>query len=319
MGEISGVLAAVLSSGLGGTSIGATRYLVSAIDPLAIGSFRFGIGFLLLLPLTLLRGDRWPERGDWAAAAGLGILFFALFPILFNASLIFTTAARGALALSTLPLLSLVIGAALGAEALTWRKSVGVVLATLGVAIALLSDLTSAPTGAWRGDLLMIAAALCMVLYGIWSKPLIRRSGPIAFTTMSMAGAACLILLSWVRGSFAPAAGFGAPQWLAAVYLGAFGAALTFYLWAFALERTTPTRVAISVTVNPITASLVGAYLLDEPLRWNLAAGIVAVFAGIWIATTTGQRGGAARATLQTDPDVTPGSSSDIAAGRRRA
>nr|WP_246583392.1 EamA family transporter [Bradyrhizobium iriomotense] len=290
VGEILGVLAAVLSSALGGTSIGATRYLVGSIDPLAIGSLRFGIGFVLLLPLTLQRGDRWPERGDWATAAALGILFFALFPILFNASLIFTTAARGALALSTLPLLSLVIGAALGAEALTWRKSVGVVIATLGVAVALVSDLTSAPSGAWRGDLLMMAAALCMALYGIWSKPLIRRSGPIAFTTMSMAaGAVCLILLSYVRGSFAPVAGFGTPQWLASAYLGAFGAALTFYLWAFALERTTPTRVAISVTVNPITASLVGAWLLNEPLRWNLAAGIVAVFAGIWIATTSGR------------------------------
>ena len=79
----------------------------------------------------------------------------------------------------------------------------------------------------------------------------------------------------------------GAPQWLAALYLGAFGAALTFYLWAFALERTTPTRVAISVTVNPITASIVGAVLLHEPLSWNLAAGIVTVFIGIAIATTT--------------------------------
>ena len=97
MGELWGVLAAVLSSGLGGTSIGATRYLVNAVDPLAIGSFRFGIGFLLLLPLTLLKGGKWPARGDWPATAGLGLLFFALFPILFNASLIFTTAARGAL------------------------------------------------------------------------------------------------------------------------------------------------------------------------------------------------------------------------------
>lgn len=231
------------------------------------------------------------------------MLFFALFPILFNASLIFTTAARGALALSTLPLLTLVIGAALGSEALSWRKSIGVVVATLGVAVALLSDLNSAPSGAWRGDLLMMAAALCMALYGIWSKPLIRRASPIAFTTMSMAaGATCLILLSCCRGSFAPVASFGAPQWLAALYLGAFGAALTFYLWAFALERTTPTRVAISVTVNPITASLVGAWLLNEPLRWNLAAGIVAVFAGIWLATTAGRRVQTANITVSSQP-----------------
>jgi drug/metabolite transporter (DMT)-like permease len=291
MGEAFGVLAAVLSSGLGGTSIGATRYLVNAIDPLAIGSFRFGIGFVLLLPVGLLQGSRWSPRRDWLGVTGLGVLYFALFPILFNASLIFTTAARGALALSTLPLLTMVVGAALGSEALRLRKSIGVVVATLGVALALLSGLAAAPPDAWRGDLLMVAAALCMALYSIWSKPFIARSGPIPFTTVSMGvGALCLVLVSHWRGSFAPVADFEVSQWLAAVYLGAFGAALTFYLWAFALERTTPTRVAISVTVNPITASLVGAMLLDEPLRWNLVAGIVTVFAGIWIATTVGRR-----------------------------
>lgn len=287
MGEVWGVLAAVLSSGLGGTSIGATRYLVSAIDPLAIGSFRFGIGFLLLLPIAMLQGGNWPARQDWPGVAGLGLLFFALFPILFNASLIFTTAARGALALSTLPLLTMVVGAALGSEQLTARKTAGVLVTILGVAMALVSGLSAAPQGAWYGDLLMVAAALCMALYSIWSKPLIRRSGPLRFTTASIGvGAICLILIAGLRGSFAPVADFGAPQWLAAVYLGAFGSALTFFLWAYALERTTPTRVAISVTVNPISASLVGAALLGEPLRWNLMGGIVTVFAGIWIATT---------------------------------
>src|SRR3954454_23503871 len=91
------------------------------------------------------------------------------------------------------------------------------------------------------------------------------------------------------HGSFAPVADFGIPQWLAATYLGAFGSALTFYLWAFALARTTPTRVAISVTINPVAASLVGAILLHEPIGWNLVGGIVTVFAGIWIATTAGR------------------------------
>jgi drug/metabolite transporter (DMT)-like permease len=286
-GEIWGVLAAMASSGVGGTSIGATRYLVHAIDPLAIGSFRFGIGFLFLLPLALLKGGARPARRDWAGVVGLGVLYFALFPILFNASLIFTTAARAALALSTLPLLTMLVGAAFGSEALTARKAGGVLIAMGGVAVALLSGLASAPQGAWRGDLLMVAASLCMALYSIWSKPFIRRSGPIPFTATAMGvGAVCLILISLGRGSFAPVAAFGRAQWGAAFYLGAFGAALTFYLWAFALERATPTRVAISVTVNPITASLVGAMLLDEPLSWNLVAGIAAVFAGIWIATT---------------------------------
>ena len=288
MGEIWGVLAAVFSSALGGTSIGATRFVRNAIDPLAIGAFRFGLGFIFLLPIAVMQGGKWPARSDWLGVAGLGLLFFALFPILFNASLIFTTAARGALALATLPLLTMVVAAALGVEPLTMRKTAGVLIATTGVAIALLFSLVSAPTGAWRGDILMVCAAFCMALYSVWSKPFIRRSGPIPFTTMAMSvGALVLVTLSLIRGSFEPVAAFGTPQWLAVIYLGLFGSALTFYLWAFALSRTTPTRVAISVTVNPIAAALVGATLLDEPITWNLVAGLLAVALGIWIATTT--------------------------------
>jgi drug/metabolite transporter (DMT)-like permease len=291
MGEVWGVLAAVLSSGLGGTSIGATRFIRHAIDPLAIGAFRFGLGFIFLLPIALMQGGKWPARNDWAGVAGLGLLFFGLFPILFNASLIFTTAARGALALSTLPLLTMVVAAALGVEPLTMRKTAGVLVATTGVAVALLSSLASAPSGAWRGDALMVCAAFCMALYSVWSKPFIARSGPIPFTTMGMsAGALFLITVSAIRGSFEPVAAFGPPQWMAVIYLGLFGSALTFYLWAFALSRTTPTRVAISVTVNPITAALVGAVLLDEPIRWNLIVGLMAVALGIWIATTVSCR-----------------------------
>ncbi|MEJ1975590.1 MAG: hypothetical protein WDN49_05380 [Acetobacteraceae bacterium] len=112
-----------------------------------------------------------------AGVAGLGLLFFGLFPILFNASLVFTTAARGALALSTLPLLTLVAGAVLGVEKLTARKGHGRVHRHARRRHGAAVRAAFAPPGAWRGDLLMVGAALCMALYSVWSKPFIRRSG----------------------------------------------------------------------------------------------------------------------------------------------
>ena len=286
MEELAGVLAAVLSAFFGGSAIGATRYLAGAADPLAIGSLRFGLGVLLLAPIAAFGRAPWPARRDWPAVVGLGLMFFTLFPLLFNASLIYTTAARGALALSTLPLLTMAVGAALGVEALTWRKTIGVLIAMAGVAFALVSGLAQAPPGAWRGDCLMGAGALCMALYNVWSRPFIRRSGPIPFTVVAMGiGAAFLIALAFARGSFAALAAFGAGQWIAALYLGGPGGALVFFLWAYALKHATPTRVGVSITVNPIAASLVGALLLHEPIGFNLVAGIVAVLAGIALAT----------------------------------
>lgn len=285
-GELWGVGAAMLSSALGGAAVGATRYVAGVLDPLALGSFRFGVGVLLLAPLAWRGSAPWPARRDWPATLGLGLLFFALFPLLFNASLRYTSAARGALALSALPVLTMAVAALLGVERLTPRKTAGVLLAMGGVALALLAGLSRAPAGAWRGDLLMLGAALCMALYSIWSRPLIRRSGALTFTTLAMAaGALTLLAGAAANGSFAPVARFGAPQWLAIAYLGVFGGAIGFFLWSFALQHSTPTLVALSVTVNPVTAGLVGAWVLDEPITWNLVAGLVAVLAGIALAT----------------------------------
>jgi drug/metabolite transporter (DMT)-like permease len=289
VGELIGVLAAVLSSALGGTAIGATRYLRDTADPLTLGVVRFGIGVILLLPAALVQArgrPRWPSGPDLARTAGLGLLFFALFPVLLNASLAATTAARGALALSTLPLLTMAVGAGLGVEALTWRKGAGVLVATAGVALALVGGLGAAPPGAWRGDLLMVAAAFCMALYNVWSRPLIRRTGPIPFTVAAMAvGVVVLSAIAGASGGLDGVPDLGLVQILALLYLGVAGGALSLLLWSFALARTTPTRVAVSVTVNPVTASLVGALLLGEPIGWTLVAGLAAVLAGITIAS----------------------------------
>jgi drug/metabolite transporter (DMT)-like permease len=301
MSEFWGVSAAILWSALGGTSIVATRYVVGATDPLTLGAFRFGIGFAFLVLIALLQGGSWPRREDWRGVAGLGLLFFGLFPVLFNASLMYTTAARGALALATVPLQTLIVGALFGIEPLTSRKLCGVLVAMAGVAIALLSRSGApAPEGAWSGDLLMIGAALCLSISSVWSKPFIRRSGPLQCTAMMMgSGALFLIVVSWMHGGFATAYQFNLEQWLAVFYLGIVGSAVTFYLWAFALQRTTPTRVAVSVTVNPLVASLMGVMLLNEPLRWNLVVGLLAVCVGIAIAVIGGSSATSANLDLQ--------------------
>jgi len=88
------------------------------------------------------------------------------------------------------------------------------------------------------------------------------------------------------RGSFAALGHFTTAQWIAGVYLGIGGGALAFILWVMALARATPTRVANTMTVNPIAAALLAALLIGEPITANLLIGLVAVFAGIWIATS---------------------------------
>lgn len=282
-----GVLAAVASSAIGGIAGGATRFVIHATDPVTLGVFRFGTGFLILLPIALVMKSRWPKGRDWIAVFLLGLLFFFAFSVLFNLAYSFTTAARGALTLSTMPLMTMLVAAALGVERIGARKTVGVLIAVAGVALALMLGLSNAPEGAWRGELVMLAATFCISLYNVWSRPFIARSDPLAFLTAGM-GAAALCLLTWALAihGFDAVPQFGAPEWIAISYLGVVGSAGAFILWVFALGRTSPTKTAVTITVNPVFASIVGALAIGEGIGLNLIAGLAAVMAGIWIATT---------------------------------
>jgi drug/metabolite transporter (DMT)-like permease len=141
--------------------------------------------------------------------------------------------------------------------------------------------------GAWRGEVIMTGAVLCMAFYNVWSRPFIGRSSALGFLTVGMGcGAAVLILFGLLTDRLSVLAEFGAPQWIAGSYLGVGGGALAFILWVLALERTTPTRVASTMTVNPLAAGLLASRLVGEPVTLNLVLGLVAVFAGIWVATT---------------------------------
>ena len=295
MGDAIGVLAAALNTTLGGLAVGVTRFVVGATDPITLAALRFGIGAVLLLPFALGQPERWPQRRDLPAVVGLGLVYFALYPVLFNAALASTTAVRGALALSTAPLLTMAAAAVLGVEPLTARKTLGVLVATAGVAAALTAGLAAAPAGAWRGDLLMVAAALCAALYSVWSRPLIGRSGTVPYTVSGMLlGAIVLATVSVAWGGAGSVAALDRTAWAAIAYLGALGSALAFYLWTFALERTTPTRVAITMTLNPIAAGLFGVVALDEPVTLELVAGLLMVLLGIGLAATGAPVAGAA-------------------------
>jgi drug/metabolite transporter (DMT)-like permease len=152
-----------------------------------------------------------------------------------------------------------------------------------GVAVALTGKASaSAPQAAWIGDLLMIATALCGALFNVLSRPYLARMPAMIFTFPAMlAGATGLATIAVLDGSLAVLPALAASGWAAILFLGIFGAALTFWLWNYGLEHTTPTRVAITVTLNPIVAMALAVPLLGEPVTARLLLGLVGVIAGI--------------------------------------
>ena len=261
----------------------ATRFLVGGVDPLAVALLRYGIAALCLVAIAgPRRSVRW-HRTDLPWVLGLGALMFTLFPLLFCYGLAYTTAARGTLALSTMPVLTMLLARMTLGEPLTARRILGVLLAVAGVAWALTGQPGGlAGPGTGLGDAIMLGTAVVGSVYAVLCRRALVGRDPLVFTAQAaLVGAALLVFLALAAGAFGQLPRLDGRGWLAALYLGLFGGALSFWLWNLGLGRTSATNVAVAVTVNPVSAMLFGSLLLAEPLTANLLGGLALVAAGI--------------------------------------
>src|SRR5262245_24084241 len=267
MSERIGVLAALISSTLGGTVAATTRFVVADVDPLTLAALRFGGAFLVLLPVVCALRQPWPNGRDWLAVVLLGGVYFCVYQVLYNFAFAYTSAAHGSMVGATLALMTMAVAALFGVERLSARKTAGVLVATGGVAIALAAGLANAPPGAWRGDLIMLAGIFCWACYNIWSRPFIARSSPLTFLVGGMGiGAVLLVAGAMARGGLATVAAFRAEAWAAVGYMALLATPAALWLWIFALGRATPTRVASTMAMHPISASILAAGMIGEPV-----------------------------------------------------
>lgn len=279
------VFAAALSSILGGSSAVAIRYVIDDSDPISIAFLRCGGAGIAMAVVMFAATKARVLRRDLAPVAALGVLMFGGFGYLFSAGLAYVPAARGALVVAAMPILVLVLATAMGRERMTLAKAVGAALGFAGVFIAL-GDRASAGPEAWRGDLLLLGAALAGTFHAVLSVPYLRRNAALPVMVVQLlAGSVALVAVLVVRGD--PLAGlvqFSPNQWFVVFWIMFVGGMASFYMWFWALERVPASAVALTISFNPVAAAVGGAMLLSEPVTLNLLLGLVAIAVGLAVA-----------------------------------
>lgn len=280
------ILAAVGTGMQVGAAIVATRFAVGQVGPGSLALLRYAVGCLVLAPLVLATAPPRFHARDAIPIAVLGILQFGVLVALLNLSLQYIPAARASLLFATFPLLTLLLGALTRREAPTARVAVGVVVSILGVALTLGEGAITGTgaAGACLGAAAALGAALtgaaCSVLY----RPYLERypTLSVGFTAMA-ASVGFLALVAAGEGFFSGWPAVDAAGWAAILFIG-LSSAVGYLWWLFALRHAPPTRVTMFLGLSPVTAALLGALLLGEPLTAGTLAGLVLVLAGLGLA-----------------------------------
>ena len=285
---------AFIAAILFGASVVAVRVAVQDIPPFTLAILRFGQGgFLLILLLLIWTRDllriRWR---DVPYLVLLGVIFFTIFPVTFNASLRLTEASRGALMLATMPLWSVLLARLAKRERLSTRQISGVLLTFAGVSVVLAErGLTFAGTSlSLVGDVLMLVTAVCGAVYGVLAKRMLTRYKAMTVTAYTMMFGTLLLVPAAFFEDFSSVMARMRPDTVMLVlFLGIFGGAIGYFLWTFALTRLSPTQVAVYANLNPMVATLLGATLLAEKLTGIFLAGFAAVLAGVLLVNLRGR------------------------------
>ncbi len=280
------VAAATVNGILVGATIVATRFVIDQTSPAALAFLRYAIGLVCLIPPLLLSTRARFERRDLLPIGALGIAQFAIVVTALNYALQYIPSARAALLFATFPLQTMILAAILGREKLTWFKSLGVLLTIAGVALALGEKAVqpAAQANGWIGELAVLVSALSGALCSVLYRPYLRKYPTLPLSAWAMfASVLLLAVLAAGEGFFNTIPHLTGDGWLAVAFIGV-SSGVGYYLWLWALNHTSPTRVTVFLALSPITAAVLGAALLAETITTASVVGLVLVALGLWTA-----------------------------------
>lgn len=265
------------------------RWSADFFPPHALAFWRW---VLALVPMLAICGAAlWRRRAEalaeWRDLVVLGALGMWVCGAFVYIAAATTSATNIGLIYAGVPVMIMLLSAAVFHERLTPAQVLGAALGLAGV----LAIVTQGDPGVLlrldftRGDLWALTAAVCWAIYTVILRYRPTRLDPfMRLTGITIGGIVVLLPLTVIEGVVI---GVPALDWrsVAAVLIVAllpgFGA---YQAYSWLLREIGPVRTGLILYMTPIYVAVLAWLLLGEAVRWYHALGALLVFTGIYLA-----------------------------------
>ena len=284
---ILGSFFASFSAALGGSTFVFTRLIVDDLDPFTLSFLRYGLTglILFLLSISIFLKTKFLKE-DKIPLAILGLAMITIFPNFMAAGLEHTTAARAGLLYATMPLCTILIAFFFNIEKITINKSLAVFIAVLGVSFCLSESVSNNFSQTLKGDFLMMIGVIAASCFTVFSGKYLNKYGniPVMIYVMGTGTLINFLISLFFGSSFEKIYQIGEVQIYALLMLVIPGGVLMMYCWGKALQLISPTQAAISLGFNPLSAILLGSFILNEEITLKLIVGFLSIIFAITLA-----------------------------------
>lgn len=282
----------------------ASKQLMSAevVDQFELVFIRLVLSALVvaLIEFGFLK-TRFTSAEDFLKVLGLGIVGVLFVQTSSIFGLKFSTVFHSSLIVSTIPIITVILGMLLYREEARWHKMAGIATAFLGVAYLLFVQ--GAPGGSsdeyLLGDFLLFLNAAGYSWFLIESRGLLSRYNPFSVMAywymVSALGYAVLFYGAGLAGYRDLMADLRLTflfeldvwNWVLVGFIVLFGSVMAYTLSNYALSRTTPEVVAIYVFVQPLISILFGVLFLQETVNWSMGLSGLVILSGVMMSTAS--------------------------------
>ena len=266
-----------------GYSFISTKIVLTEEPPVSIAFFRQIIAALILIPWVMATKSHirvsLKDMGLILASALFGIV---LYFICENNGLRYTTAANASMIVAAVPIFTLFSESLFFKMKITPRMVICILLSILGVYLIISSngrlDFSSA---AFRGNLLVIGAMVCWVIYTIINKGLSSRYSSLQLIMDQSIGSIFLFIPFilpeahyWQRLTWVP--------FFNLLYLGVFCSAISYFFFIYAVKRLGATVSSAFLNLIPVVTVISGFFVLGEKLIWLQILGMLVTLVSLF-------------------------------------
>ena len=266
-----------------GANFAFVKASLAEIAPLSFAALRFVIASITLVPLLRWReGSLMVPKGTFWRLVLLGIVGHTLYQCFFVQGLSRTTTANSAMILSTTPAFVALAGAIIGIERVTRRMAAGIVIASLGIIVVMVSRGASFSLRTILGDLLSLVSALCWVVYVLGMRTLAGRISSLRLTTLTMiAGTPGLVAIAAPDLMHIDLFELSGVVWFGLLFSAWFSMVIAYLFYSRSVQRIGAVQTSVYGSVIPLIAAAVAWPVLGERPTWWQAAGAVMIIGGV--------------------------------------
>ena len=268
-----------------GFSFISTKIALVYFSPLALAFYRFLIASIVLFAIIKIKEPNSKmDKKDYKLFILSGFVGVFLYFLFENFGLKYVSASLGAILLSTIPVLAMVLDTIVYKEPFTFKKISSVLISVLGVCLVVGINPSTSSNLSLKGIILMLLSALSWALYNLLTKPLYEKYTSLTITYyQTLFGTLFFLILlpfnpvDWHSVTIVPI--------IHVLYLGIICSALCYLLYVYSLEKLNVTICSIFINLVPVVTIIASIFALGEKITLTQVLGTGLIILSVFIIT----------------------------------